>query len=330
MVTPKIAWDDQLGRRLKLRDLHVFFTVAMAGSMAKAATQLAVAQPTVSEVITELEHTFGVRLFDRNSRGVEPTAYGRALLRRAIAVFDELKQTTRDIAYLADPTSGELKIACPESIAAAILPAITHRIAEQHPNIVLNIDSGNTSAMLEKLRGRSLDLVLARTVARLPVDAIEDLNVELLYEDELVLAVGAASPHARRAKIDLADLVNEHWILTERDSWNYEVVAEAFAARGLDMPRIGLKTLSVHVRTNMLATGRFITALPRSVLQLYAERFSLKVLPVSLRGRPWPVHLVTLKNRTLSPVVERFIACAREIARPLARAERRAALKRKA
>src|SRR5262249_24473259 len=78
----KINWDSQFGRRLKLRDLHVFFTVVQAGSMAKAAEQLGVAQPTVSETIADLENSYGVRLLDRSSRGVEPTMYGAALHRR--------------------------------------------------------------------------------------------------------------------------------------------------------------------------------------------------------------------------------------------------------
>jgi len=319
MVKQKITWDDQIGRRLRLRDLHVFFTVVQSGSMASAAAQLSVAQPTVSQVIADLEHALGVRLLDRSSRGVEPTLYGHALMKRSVAVFDELKQTVRDIAYLADPTVGELKIACPESLASAILPAITYRIAEQFPGIVLDVDSGDTLAMLQKLHERQLDLVLARAVRSVPVETLEDVNVEPLFADQLVLAVGAANPLARRRKVDLAELAEARWILTEPDTWNYQVVAEAFKTRGLAMPKISIKTFSVHLRTNMLTTGKFITALPLSVLHLYADRFSLKTLPVNLPKRPWPVTLVTLKNRTLSPVVDRFIECARQVAKNIAK-----------
>src|SRR5947209_11854572 len=117
----KIDWDSQIGRRLRLRDLHVFFTVAQRGSMAKAAAQLGVSAPTVSEVIADLEHGLGVRLFDRSQQGVEPTAYGRALLKRTVIVFDELKQSIRDIEFLSNPSVGELKIGCPDSIAATLL-----------------------------------------------------------------------------------------------------------------------------------------------------------------------------------------------------------------
>src|SRR5207302_1450975 len=123
--------ESQVGRRLKLRHLQMFSVVVKCGSMAKAAAQLRVSQPTVSEVIAELEHTFGARLLDRSPQGVEPTIYGNALLKRSIAVFDELKQSVRDIDFLADPTTGELRIACPLAIAFTVIPHIIERFVKK-------------------------------------------------------------------------------------------------------------------------------------------------------------------------------------------------------
>src|SRR5258705_6110615 len=90
-----VDWDRHIGRRLKLRDLHVFFRVVQLGSMAKAAAHFRVTQPAVSQVIADLEHALGVKLFDRSPRGVEPTVYGRSLLKGGAAAFDDLKQTSR-------------------------------------------------------------------------------------------------------------------------------------------------------------------------------------------------------------------------------------------
>ena len=86
----KIDWESQIGRRLKLRDLHAFFTAAQRGSMSKAAQHLGVSQPAVSEAIADLEQALGVRLLDRGPHGVEPTMYGGALLRRSAAVFNSM------------------------------------------------------------------------------------------------------------------------------------------------------------------------------------------------------------------------------------------------
>jgi DNA-binding transcriptional LysR family regulator len=312
----KIDWAAQIGHRLKLRDLHVFCTVVQNGSMAKAAAQLGVSHPTVSEVIAGLEHTFGVSLFERGPHGVELTAFGDALLQRSVAAFDELKQGARDIEFLTDSTSGEVRIGCAESLSASILPSILEQFSQWYPRVSLSVDAVVTgSPEIPRLRDRSLDLVLARMRPLAELNFADDLSVEILFDEELVVVAGQQSPWARRRKLDLADLVDAPWLLTSSDNWNYVMVAEAFRARGLEMPAIVLKTLSIHLRANLLAGGRFITALPRSVLRLYAQPLALKILPVELPRRSWPVAIVTLRRRTLSPVVARFIDCVRQSAK---------------
>jgi DNA-binding transcriptional LysR family regulator len=267
-------------------------------------------------VIAGLEHTFRVSLFDRGPHGVEPTAFGLALLRRCIAAFDELKQSARDIEFLADSSHGELRIGCAESLSASVLPPIIERFSQSYPRVKLCVDTVVTGAPeIPRLRDRSLDLVLARMRPLPELHFGDDLKVEVLFDEELAIVAGMRSPWARRRKIDLADLAEEPWLLTSSENWNYVMVAEAFAARGLKMPEILVETLSIHLRTNLLASGRFITALPRSVLRLYAKPLSLKMLAVKLPSRPWPVAIVTLKHRSLSPVAGRFIDCLREFAR---------------
>src|ERR1700741_1697315 len=93
-------WDSHIGRRLRLRDLHVFFTVVQFGSLAKAAAQLRGSQPAVSQLIADLEHAVGAKLFDRGPRGVSPTIYGQALLARSRVAFDELREGIKDIEFL--------------------------------------------------------------------------------------------------------------------------------------------------------------------------------------------------------------------------------------
>jgi DNA-binding transcriptional LysR family regulator len=302
----KIDWESQIGRRLKLRDLHVFMTIVQRGSMAKAAEHLGVSPSAVSEIIADLEHALGVRLLDRGPHGVTPTVYGHEMIERSRAAFDELKQGITTIEALSDPTVGAVRIGCAESLMSALLVPVIERFSLQYPRVRLHVQGTVTSTLdLPELRERTLDVVLARLVKPLAVD--EDMNVEVLFDDEMVVAAGSQSPWAHRREIDIAELINEPWILTRPGTWNYTTVAEAFRVRGLDMPTICLTTFSVDLRTDLLATGRFITAFPRSAIAASAERFSLKVLPVELPARTWPAELITLKNRTLNPAARRFI-----------------------
>src|SRR4051794_15771530 len=101
----------RIGPRPKLRDLHNLSVVVECGSMARAASQLAMSQPAVSESVASLEAALRVRLLDRSTRGVEPTRYAQALLKRGHVVFDELMQGVRDIEFLANPSVGEVRVA---------------------------------------------------------------------------------------------------------------------------------------------------------------------------------------------------------------------------
>src|SRR4029077_18156453 len=112
------------------------------------------------------ESALGVRLLDRNPHGVEPTMYGQALLKRGVAAFDELKQGMRDIEFLSDPTAGELRIGCPEAIAAVLTP-ILKPFFRRYPRVIVNVEEvDNRSPQLTALRNRRCDLVIGHFATR--------------------------------------------------------------------------------------------------------------------------------------------------------------------
>ena len=316
MTSVPMEWESRLGRRLRVRDLYVLSTVVKSGGIGKAARQLAMTQPAVSAAIANLEHMLGVRLLDRSPRGIEPTIYAHAMLKRSIAVFDELKQSVKDVESLADPATGELRIGSPESIIATVLPQFIERFSTRYPRVVVHVHELPSPALKNPgLRDRKYDLVVARLGQPLQNDrTTADLNLEYLFDDPLIIAAGLHSQWARRRTIDLAELINEPWLLAHPDSWNYICVEEAFREAGLEMPNVRLFGFSMHLVNHFVAKGPFLTAHPRSVARFCA----LKALPVKLPVRPWRLAIATLKNRTVSPVVERFIECAREVAKPLA------------
>jgi DNA-binding transcriptional LysR family regulator len=123
----------------------MFMTVVEESSMAKAAERLAISRPVISRTIANLEHVLGVTLLDRTAHGVEPTVFGKALLRRGIAVFDELRQGVEEIAYLTDPQAGELRIACTEVWAAGLVPAAIERLSRRLPRLRVRLEQGQHS-----------------------------------------------------------------------------------------------------------------------------------------------------------------------------------------
>jgi DNA-binding transcriptional LysR family regulator len=303
---------DRIGRRIRLQDVHVLMAVVQAGSMRKAAQQLNTSQPNISKSIADLEHALGVRLLDRQRQGVEPTEYGRALLDCGTAVFDELRQGVKNIEFLADPATGEARIGGSPFLAATLACAVIDRLSRRYPRIAVHLAVGSDPDLYRKLRDRNLDLLIARKFGLID----ERLEFESLFDDSpYLVAAGARSPWARRRRIELAELVNESWVLPLTSGPIGSVAMEAFRASGLAYPRRTVFVDTAEGRINLLASGRFLTILARSTLRFSTGRPKFKVLPVELPSSPVLVGIVTLKNRTLSPVARLFIEHAREVAK---------------
>ena len=303
---------DRIGRRLKLHNLHVLVTVVQAGSMGKAAQRLNTSQPNISRSIAELEHAVGVRLLDRQRQGIVPTEYGRALLDCGVAVFDELRQGVKNIEFLADPAAGEVRVGCNPFIAASFVSSIIDRVSKQYPRIRFHVVGAEADLLQRDVRERKIDLLIAWRFD--PGGDADDLVFEALYDDRYAIMVDAKNPWARRRRIELSELMNESWALPPPETILGSVVTGALRASGLNFPSVAVSTLTPELRISLLATGRFLTVFPTSVLRFAAGRADIKVLPIQLPMARLSLGVVTLKGRTLSPVAQLFISFSREVA----------------
>src|SRR5262245_11904285 len=258
-----MRWNDRIGRRIKLSDLHVLLAVAQSGSMAKAAKDLALSNPVVSRSISELEHTLGVRLLERNPHGVELTAFGRAMLSRSHAAFDELRQGVKDIEFLADPTAGEVRIGSTGPLAASFVTAVIERLQRRHPRMVFRVEIQTYEVLKRELDDRNLDLLVLRKIGGFAED---QLSFEVLYDNPYFVMAGADSPWARRRHVELADLINELWVLPPLESRFGTVVRDIFGAKALPCPRAAVSAPGLEVTFNLLRTGRYLSIQPESVL----------------------------------------------------------------
>jgi DNA-binding transcriptional LysR family regulator len=308
---------DRIERRLKLHDVRVLMSVVEAGSMNKAAERLATSQPAVSRAIADLEHTLGVRLLERSPGGIRPTQYGQAIIKRGLAVFDELRQGVKDIEFLSDPTSGELRVGCSEYAAGGPVLAAIDRLTRQNPRMGFDVVTAPVLKLYRDLTERKIELVITRLV---DFADRRNMTIESLFDDDIVAVAAAQNPWTRRRRIDLPELVDEPWTLPPRDTGLGAFAEEAFRARGLRPPQTTVITYSMHMCHKLLASGRFLTMLPRYTLMLPGKHPSLKALPVELANAEGSMAIITLKNRTLSPLAELFIKTTRAVAKPLASA----------
>lgn len=280
--------------------------------MTRAAEELAVSYPVVSKTISELEHTLGVRLFDRSSSGVEPTHYGRALLKSGAAVFDEMRRGLQQIEFIKQPDAGDLRIGSSIVVDAGLLPAILEQFSRDFPRAVLHVMHEDIATQqYDNLRNRNVELVLGR----LPVTMNEpDLVAEPLFDEPNVVVAGSESSWAKRRNLTLADLIGEPWVLAQPGSLARSLQDEVFRNSGLEPPSATVLTVSLHLYMRVIETGHWVGLVPASVMRFGGRQMQIKVLPVKILSPPAPVGFVTVKDRTLTPLAERFIECTRKVA----------------
>lgn len=201
---------DRIARRLKFKDLHTFRAAVVLGSMSKAAAEVALSPPAVTKVIANMERLLGVKLLERTSQGVAPTAYGEALLSGSLNLFDDLRRTIEQIEFLADPAVGEVRVSWSAAWHASVLPLVIDRVSRQYPRIVMHVSTSSSAhEQLKALQDRAFDLCFARLDA-LPEEGLER---EALFDDPMVIVTSRENTRLRGRSITLAQLTDEEWCL---------------------------------------------------------------------------------------------------------------------
>jgi DNA-binding transcriptional LysR family regulator len=141
------------------------------------------------------------------------------------------------------------------------------------------------------------------------------VSTEVLLEDRLYVVADVSNPLTRRRKISLKDLVGEPWIMPPADSNPTALVMQAFRANGLGLPHLAVAGYGLNLQGALLSNGRFLSVLPGLFLKIHGKRLGLKALPIDLPIPTRPIGIVTLKNRTMSPLALLFIDCARKLSK---------------
>jgi DNA-binding transcriptional LysR family regulator len=308
-----MLWDDRIGRRLRLKDFHTLQTIAEAGSMAKAASLLAMSQPAISKAIADMEHVLGASLLERSSRGVELTESGRILVARGRVIFDEVREGLKDIEAVADPAQGELRIGTADPLTVVVSEIIT-QLSSKYPRITYQVTVSDATTLIRQLRDRELEVVLTRWN---PETTPNDLSSEVLFHSPLAVLANKNNPLVKRKKLNLKDLMGERWTLSPPGSYLGRIVADIFRRKKLEWPRSIVTTISIHMRVNLLATGDFISVLPTTILRHQGNSAWLRALEVNL-GEAGPIASITLKKRRPAGALKLFQETSRRVSKTFA------------
>jgi len=233
------------------------------------------------------------------------------VLKSALVIFDELRQNVQALEFLANPTAGEVRIGTTPPLSGGFVPAVIDRLSQKYPRIYFEVLHADVATVLGELRDRKVDLAI---VPMAGISRPEDMNGEILLHDRHVPIADVQSSWARRRKLTWADVSNAPWVLPPPEFAVWEYLVSAFETEGIEPPRIAVATMSLPTHNHLLATGRFLAMLPVSMLQFAAKQLSIKALPLKSPVKPTPVAALTLKSRTLAPIIPLFMQIAREVA----------------
>jgi DNA-binding transcriptional LysR family regulator len=197
---------------VELRQLRSFVAVAEELHFRRAAEQLHLSQPSVSQQVRTLEYELGVQLFDRNRRGVALTPAGAALLDDARDVLARAARAAERAREAGSGSRGRLRLSLTRSLTGGLAGAIVEAFRARYPDVALELSVGYTSLHAEQLRHGLIDVAFVRPPLLDP--GIEEHE---LAREPLVCVLPKAHSLARRRAIDPADLDGEPLVWWPRD-----------------------------------------------------------------------------------------------------------------
>ena len=254
---------------MELRHLRYFLAVAQHRSFTRAAEELHIAQPPLSQQIQQLERELGALLFDRSARQVELTQAGEVLRERAQQVLQFVDDMAAEVRAVAGARGGRVTLGVNRTAAVLILPAVAQRMRERMPGVELVILEGGTSTIAEMAVERQIDLGLARVPLAVHEAAAALVETEPLYQEEVLVVLLREHPLAQRAgPLHIAELRDEPLMLVRRDQGTlYEQIMDACVAAGFT-PRLVCEGAEIYTLMRLVEAGIGITMIPERSLHM--------------------------------------------------------------
>lgn len=273
---------------LKFRHLQILVTLKECRSLNAAAKQLNVTQPALSKTLAEMEQTFGVALFERDSRGVVPTQYGQTVLRGAKLLLDDLERLRRET--LSDHPDLLIKIGAAPFIAQGYLPVVFRELTRSNPQLRVRLKEAPVPELLFRLEQGELDAVI--TTFALPSSAMRSFQFRKLFTMNLVVIASASDPLTNLDAVPWDLLKDKRWILPPSDSIIGKAVAEMFVLDGLPPPVPVIESQQPLTNLQMVADDVGLSVLPSLALLNQPAEEQVKILNMSPRLPSWPVALI--------------------------------------
>ena len=302
--------DRVLRSNLKLRHLQLLVALDQFRHLGRAAEFLSVTQPAVSKTLAEVERMLGMPLFERSTRGTEPTAAGVSMVRFARSVLAGFERTRDEMAAEASGTRGRTSVGAMVVATPVLLARAVERLKARSAQTTVLVEEGDLTRLLPKLRLGELDLFVGRLE---PGYASPDLETEVLYEDPMVAVVRPGHPLARKRQVRWADIAGQPCVMPPPWASLRVKLEQQFFAHDLHPPADIVESASFLSQISFLHQRGAVAFMARTVARHFAQQGLLAVLRLEVSVELPPVGLITLRGQPMTPVTGLLVESLREV-----------------
>jgi DNA-binding transcriptional LysR family regulator len=294
---------------MDLRHLRNMLAVMEEGSLGKAAQRLNISQPALTKSIQRLEEHLGVRLFEREARGMKPTFYADSLRGYAKAACVGMAEAESQIAALRNGTEGIITVAGPPPVVTDLLPEVLVRLSQERPKLQVRVVAQNRELFTNLLEGR-FNLVVAMLYDEMPK---EGLSKRWLFDDRLVLVMRPDHPLAKRRRVKPTDLVDQKWVFADHDTWGQRRLRLYFEQAGLLLPRARFESRNPEILKSIIMISDHIGMIAQLGVEKELASGTLKAIEIDSPLMLRPIGIVRRENEPTSPAVKSFIRIIEEV-----------------
>lgn len=300
--------DRVLRSNIKLRHLQLVVALDQFRHLGRTAEFLSVSQPAVSKMLTEVESMLDLKLFERSTRGSEPTASGQAIVRFARSVLADYERTRDEIAAVASGAAGRTRVGAMVVAMPVLLARAVKLLKQRSAQATVLVEEGDLTHLLPKLRLGELDFFVGRLE---PGYAAPDLVTETLFNEPMVVVVKHGHPLARKKKPGWSDIAGMPCVLPPPWASLRVKIEQTFYRHGLHPPVDIVETSSFLALNTFVQQRGAAGFLARSVGLHFQQEGLLKVLPIEVPIELPPIGLITMRGRRLTSSSEQLMACLR-------------------
>lgn len=291
--------------RLHAKQLRLLVALGEHGSLLNAAREVSMSQPGASKALREIESTFGVELFTRTNRGLEPNVSGQCVIRYAKLFHTDMAHLREELIGVLDGHGCRVSAGSIMGAVPLLSEAVTSLLALQ-PKMSVEVIEDTSSTLLRHLDEGRVDLALCRTSVSRSPDLYASVNVQ---REKLTVIASAQHPLAEAKRLTLADLIDARWIVYRANMPIRRLFEREFDEAGLRVPLHLIETTSAFATMSLLQRNHdFVTVLPAAVADVFTAQGWAKKLALPIKSRSEPYEMVTRQGAPISPGAKLLMA----------------------